>query len=315
MSAATTTFPSGLSWTVLRLHRIAGRLWIAYVAVTAALLLWLWGPGTAGLDITGHCDPATANGCTAKGATADAYQYVLTLTDNLITVVPVAVAVFAGGLLIGRELSRGTAELAWTQSVTPVRWLAAKLALPAAFLVVGTTILMLLRRLVASEAPGLSDHRWYGSTQLYNVLGPTAVALPLLGLAIGAMVALLTRRTLPAATYSLIATVVVVGALDAVRDRLWPTVTVTGDVNEGYQYFAGSLVSEGAVTASGARISDPLCVDDRACRTAHNVTGFYREGHPPSHFWPLQLVETTLVLALTAAATATAFWLLRRRTR
>ncbi|WP_306321504.1 MULTISPECIES: hypothetical protein [unclassified Streptomyces] len=314
MSAAT-TLPLGLPRTVLRLHRVAAGLWIAFVVVTGTLLLWLWGPGTTGLDIRGHCDPAVANGCTARGATADSYHYLLSLSDTLITLVPVAAAVFAGGLLIGRELSRGTAELAWTQSVSPARWLATKLAVPAAFLVLGTTLLVLLRRLVASAAPGLADNRWHHSTATYDALGPTAVAIPLLGLAIGAVIALLTRRTLPAAAYSLIATTVVIGVLEVVRDRLWPTVTVTGDVREGYPYFAGSLTSEGALTGAGARVADPMCVDDRACLTEHNITGFYREGHPPSHFWPLQLTETLLTLLLTAAATATAFYLLRRRVR
>ncbi|MET8470385.1 ABC transporter permease [Streptomyces sp. NPDC006422] len=313
MSATTMSF--GLPRTVLRLHRIAAWLWIAFVAVTGALLLWLWGPGTSGLDITGHCDAAVANSCVAKGATADTYHYALTLADTLITLVPLAAAVFAGGILIGRELSRGTAQLTWTQSVTPVRWLATKLLLPATFLLVGTTILVLLRRLVASAAPGLSDNRWHSSAGAFDALGPTAVVMPLLGLAIGAVVALLARRTLPASAYSLLVTGVVISVLDAVRDRLWPTVTVTGDLREGYPYFAGSLMSEGALTGSGARVADPICVDDNACLTSHNITGFYREGHPPSHFWPLQLMESTLTLLLTGAATATAFYILRRRTR
>ncbi|MEU9015496.1 hypothetical protein AB0D12_38530 [Streptomyces sp. NPDC048479] len=34
--------------------------------------------------------------------------------------------------------------------------------------------------------------------------------------------------------------------------------------------------------------------------------------HPASHFWPLQLVGTGIVLALPAAATAAAFLILRR---
>lgn len=37
-------------------------------------------------------------------------------------------------------------------------------------------------------------------------------------------------------------------------------------------------------------------------------------GHPASHYWPLQLVETGIVLALTALACWACFALLRRRT-
>ncbi|MGX1475723.1 UNVERIFIED_CONTAM: hypothetical protein RKD50_004531 [Streptomyces canus] len=35
---------------------------------------------------------------------------------------------------------------------------------------------------------------------------------------------------------------------------------------------------------------------------------------PPSHCWPLHLVETGIVLTVTALATTAAFWVLRRRT-
>ncbi|MCZ7459444.1 hypothetical protein [Streptomyces sp. WMMC940] len=42
------------------------------------------------------------------------------------------------------------------------------------------------------------------------------------------------------------------------------------------------------------------------------VTDFART-HPPSHFWPIQLVETGIVLALAAVATYAAFRVLRRR--
>ncbi|MFI5828593.1 hypothetical protein ACIA6C_15280 [Streptomyces sp. NPDC051578] len=37
--------------------------------------------------------------------------------------------------------------------------------------------------------------------------------------------------------------------------------------------------------------------------------------HPESHFWPLQLLESALVLALAAAAIVAAFAFLRRRHR
>lgn len=57
-----------------------------------------------------------------------------------------------------------------------------------------------------------------------------------------------------------------------------------------------------------------MCRDSTACLKAHDVTGFYSEYHPASHFWPLQLVETGITLALTALVLAAAFTLLRRRT-
>ncbi|MFB7710537.1 ABC transporter permease [Streptomyces sp. NPDC056105] len=314
MSTATFSPSTGLTWTVLKVHRLALWLWVAYVAVTAAMLLWLWGPGTSGIHIAGKCVAGVANACTATGQGAGTYNYLLSLTTSLITIVPAIAAAFAGGILFGRELERGTAALAWTQSVSPARWLATKLALPAAFLVVGTGILVALRRLVASGASGLPENQWY-SDGVYGAIGPTAVALPLLGLALGALVAFVARRTFSAMAVSLCLTGIAIAALGAVRGRLWPSATVTGNVREGYRGFTGLFLDEGAVTGSGAHIADPLCVEDKSCLAEHNVTGFYREFQPSSHFWPLQLVETGILLALTALAVTAVFALLRRNQR
>ncbi|MEU9015497.1 hypothetical protein AB0D12_38535 [Streptomyces sp. NPDC048479] len=55
----------------------------------------------------------------------------MSLAATVIAWLPLAVAVYAGGVLTGRELEPGTAALSWTQSVTPVRGLAAKPTLPA----------------------------------------------------------------------------------------------------------------------------------------------------------------------------------------
>ncbi|NUS28437.1 MAG: ABC transporter permease, partial [Streptomyces sp.] len=46
----------------------------------------------------------------------------------------------------------------------------------------------------------------------------------------------------------------------------------------------------------------------------HHAVAYYAEYHPASHFWPLQLIETGILLAVAAAATIAAFLMLRRRT-
>ncbi|WP_372343703.1 ABC transporter permease [Streptomyces sp. KL116D] len=311
MSATTFSPRSGLTWTVLRLHRGSIWLWALYVAVTAGLLLWAWGPGTSGLGIIGVCSPKVATGCVAEGDTAGAYHYVLQFTDVLVSFLPAAAAVYAGGTLIGQELERGTAQLMWTQSVSPVRWLTTKLVLPALLLVAGTGVLVLLRRAVAAQTPHLTDNQWFTGSP--GALSPVVMAMPLLGLACGALAALLKRRALTSAVIGLVLTVALGTLVGLVRSRLWPTETVFGSVEHGYPGFVGEVVSEGAVTGSGAHVADPMCGGDRACLVDHNVTGFYTEGHPPSHFWPLQLVETGLVLALTAAVVALTYRTLRKR--
>ncbi|UYM24311.1 hypothetical protein OIM90_17060 [Streptomyces sp. AD16] len=51
----------------------------------------------------------------------------------LLLALPVAVAAWAGAALTGAEQERGTAALAWTQSVSPRRWIAVKWAVAGAY--------------------------------------------------------------------------------------------------------------------------------------------------------------------------------------
>ncbi|MFI7383565.1 ABC transporter permease [Streptomyces sp. NPDC049813] len=306
------TRPKGLTWTVLRLHRVALWLWTAYVALTAGTLLWLWGPGTDGLDLSGRCATGSVTGCVSEGATAATYYKALSVVDAGMSGVPLLVAVFTGGVLIGRELERGTAQLAWTQSVSPAHWLRTKLTVPALLLTVGMALLVTLRHAVAARARGLSENEWFSGA--YDILGPTAVALPLLALACGALAALLQRKLLPAAALGAVLTLTLALCVQFLHPHLWPTRTVVGTLAQGYRGYTGESVSEGAVTSTGAHIADPICIDDKQCLAAHDVTGYYSTFHPTNHFWPLQLMETTVVLALAAAVTYATFRILRHRT-
>ena len=53
---------------------------------------------------------------------------------------PVLLSGFVAGPLIARELETGTFKLSWTQSVSPARWLAARLAVPAVLPLAGTGV-------------------------------------------------------------------------------------------------------------------------------------------------------------------------------
>jgi hypothetical protein len=313
VSALSLSPRTGLTWTVLKVHRGGLRLWACYVAVLALALLWAWGPGTDGLVLTGDCHPGVVNSCQTHGTVSTVYLRVLSFTELFVALLPMAVGVYAGSNLIGTELERGTAQLTWTQSVPPWRWLAAKLALPALFLTAGMAVVITLRQLVVARTPGLAVNEWY-SAGSFDTVGTAAIAMPLLGLACGALCAVHFRRSTTAAVTGFLLTLAATIGIQTLRPHLWPTRTYLGTAKEGYPAFVGELTSEGAVTHSGARIEDPLCLGDTACMTDHNIASYYREGHPPNHFWPLQLVETGLILALATILTAATFYLLNRRT-
>ncbi|MEU9170955.1 hypothetical protein AB0D34_24645 [Streptomyces sp. NPDC048420] len=298
--------PRGLVHTVLRLHRTALWIWLGFVAFTTGFLLWLTGPGA---DATAHrLEKFGYGGVMAAAYSEDTLLYFTSGTydnlfydpDTLITLASFAVALFAGGPLIARELESGTAQLAWTQSVSPARWLAVKLAVPAAFVIVGTGLLTVLYRLLWSAHSNLLI-AGIGPRSLYFSLGPATVAAPLLGLALGALIGLTVRRTLPALAYSGFAYFLIY----AFRGNHWPF--------QG-RYQQPELHSHSsAFTATGAEISDPGCYSDQACLAKHDIVRFTREYLPSPEYWPRQLLETGVLLALTALAVALAFGVLRRR--
>lgn len=304
----------GLIRATLRVHRSALWFWGLLVALVGGGLAWAAGPGfDAAWAEWGRraCEPADY--C-ATGPARSRYGLAVNLGSTILTVAPALIGAWAGGALIGRELETGTAQLAWTQSVTPARWLAAKLAVPAAVIVSGTVLLTLLNRLVwwrEERLRRLSGTRDWWESFTFTGHGTLATAYALLGLGVGVLAGLLVRRSLPALGVGLVGTTVLAGVLQTYRHLLWPTESVVSRSPE--QNWTGELVDRGFVTGTGERVSDLTC-DDFSCNRRSEAVAFYADHHPSSHFWPLQLVETGIVLAVTALLVWAAFRLLRRRT-
>ncbi|MFJ4485377.1 hypothetical protein ACIP3D_23805 [Streptomyces longwoodensis] len=306
----------GTARTVLRLHRTALLLWVAVVAGLSSWLVWLTlvtAPAErAAIDCAGEdfCDS------TVPGL---GFGTPVGWIGMLVAYAFLAVAAFAGGALIGREVESGTAHLAWTQSVTPARWLAAKLAVPALVIAGGATVLVLVFRWSWHSDPHLMFEEWSGAAP-FLARGPATVAYALCALAVGALAALLLRRALPALGVSLAVMGLLNLALTRLRPSLWPQVhrtsaTVVVTPEHAWVLHEGALVHGRPRTGvpywncGGAPAAAQRCLDDLG------VTGYYASYHPQSHFWPLHLVETAVVLAVAALATTAAFAVVRHRTR
>ncbi|WP_062645548.1 hypothetical protein [Streptomyces maremycinicus] len=321
-SPMTTGHAPGAGW-LYRLHRPALYVWIGLVALLAAGLVWLWGPLT---DSSAAAWREYNEFCLKRGSChydPDAivrYKDVYGYTTAALTALPFVVAAWAGAALFGREWEHGTAQLAWTQSLSPVRWLAIKLIVPTALVTAGTGLLVVLHRLMWSAGDGRIDtaKSWYDSFTLHTN-GPTTVAFALTGLAAGALGGVLLRRTLPTLMFALACVTVVRLLADQVMPHLWPAVTRVSGLADGYRG-SGLGVDSGLVTATAAHVADPGCGPTLAspgCERVYadlDATGFYTTYHPESHYWPLQLTATALVLAVAAALAVTAFVLLRRAT-
>lgn len=308
---------------LLRLHRPALIVWTVLVLLGSALLLWLAGPLTdAAAEGWRQYD---ACGMTPRCAyDQDAillYKSAYTYLTVALTGLPFLVAAWAGAALTGRELESGTAQLAWTQGVGPTRWLALRMAVPAAAITAGTSLLVLLHRRAWSAAQGRVDNGkpWH-DVWTFHANGPTTVALALAGLAVGVLAGLLRRRTLPALVLGLALTAGVWITAQRLMPHLWPAVTEVTGLDDRYGHlYSGVEVDHGLVTASGAHIPQPDChaATPGGCGRMLeklDAVGYYNTYHPVSHYWPLQLTTGALVLAVAGLCTAAAFWLLRHRT-
>jgi hypothetical protein len=287
----------GLLRALGRTHRTALGLWLTALAVAAAALIWLHSFGDEARAGMSACATPPTDGlpsCAAVEAiTADeAYANGIAVLADALSLVMFPVAAWAGGALIGRELESGTAQLAWTQSVSPLRWLTAKLAAPAALLTAGTGGLVLLNDWARGDGNPNLVGDWYDPDAFVST-GPVAVGYALAGLALGALAGLVWRRALPAAGVALAASLLLHSVLERYRENLWPAVTRTE---------AGSL----ELPRSAFQIA-------WADTPRHGVLLTRATFHPESHFWPLQYMETGLLLAVAGTATAAAFLLLARR--
>ncbi|MFJ4903344.1 hypothetical protein [Streptomyces sp. NPDC088727] len=240
---------------------------------------------------------------------------VLHLAGIAMMVLPAAIGLFVAGPMIGRELESGTYQLAWSQSVSPTRWLLAKLTVPAAITVVAVPVLSAVYAWCRTS-PDTDRGAWY-DTSTYAAMGTLPTASALFAIAFGALAALLVRRTLLAMSITALAYGAVALALGAVRSSLWAVSTVVMPLNATGGQPRDSLWVEAGTVAGDQRLPGDICdpgpvPDVDRCLADHHVTGTYVDYHPASHFWPLQLIETGILLVLAAAAVAVAFRILRR---
>ncbi|MFI6862958.1 hypothetical protein ACIBKZ_24205 [Streptomyces sp. NPDC050421] len=297
---------------------IAGAFALAGIVLLAASVWWNSGTadtyadsGCAFMDTSPRCVTAFRDMLDHQAWLRDVLRY----TGIAMMVLPAAIGMFVAGPLIGRELESGTYRLAWSQSVSPARWLLAKLAVPAAITVVAVPAASAFYTWCRT-APDTDRMAWY-DTSVYAALGTLPTASALLAIAIGALAALLVRRTLLAMGITALVYGAVALTLATVRSSLWTVSTVITPLNATTGGQPGdSLWVGGGLMAGDQRLPGGPCdsvPDVDRCLADHHVTGTYVDYHPASHFWPLQLVGTGIVLVLTAVAVALAFRVLRRR--
>ncbi|APU40148.1 hypothetical protein [Streptomyces sp. TN58] len=295
----------GPRWVTVRQHRRA--LWTLSAAVSASLaavtaLRW-WASYAA--------DPYEVG---AGWALREGMGH----AGTAMLLLPLLVGAFTAGPVVARELESGTYRLALTQSTTPRAWLASKAVLAAAAATAGSAALVGVYRL--GHAPLADSHQFtWADRGPYESTGTVVVAYCLLGVAVGTLVGQLVRRTLPAMAVTGLVTGVVMLVLSSLRWSILPIRTLTAPVAAGPPKLStGDFMTDlGLTTGSGGRLSEGACFERTRsmsqCPADLDVTGWYLEYHPVSHYWPTQSVETAVVLVLAALSLWGAFAVLRKR--
>jgi hypothetical protein len=232
------------------------------------------------------------------------------LSHFALLAVPLVVGLLAGTGLFRRELDDGTYALALTQTVTVMRWWATGL------LVAGVSVAVLLvpLGLVAEWAYAPFALVSYSfsplETPLFEVSGPVPVAYGLLGFTLAAATGLVARGSLASVVVAFTGYAAAMFVLATIaRPQYLPTEVVRQLVDHsrpdlGIDDVAGTWqVERRWVDDQGATRSTAGCAEGvNRCLQDAGVTGYEVRTQPDRRYWAFQLIETGLLLALSATA-------------
>ncbi|MCX4782021.1 ABC transporter permease [Streptomyces sp. NBC_01264] len=307
MSALTLKGPY---WVAVRQHRTV--LWAVFALVGLGLVAVIALRVLSGdRDADRMTSPSSYYGW-------EALRLLIEYAGNTLLFLPLLAGAFVAGPMVARELESGTWRLALTQSTTAKAWLGSKVLVAAVVAVLGSVALIGVYRLGWSNVSGSSGLHW-ADRGPYEAAGPVLVGYCLLGVALGALVGQLVRRTLPAMAVTGLLTGLVLLVLGVLRWSLLPVVTTTAPYpGPGPRWSGYALMMDtGYLSSTGERLSEDACFNPTdpaaGCPADLNITARYADFHPASHHWPTQLIETSILLALAAAVLYAAFRLVRAR--
>jgi hypothetical protein len=325
----------GLTWVAWRQHRLA---LVGVLVVLGGVSLFMVVNGLAmrhaytslGLNRCGALDSAS---CASQLLIfQQSYASWADHLPHLLMFLPGLIGVFVGAPLVARELESGTFRFAWTQGRSRVQWIVTKLVLLGVVLTALALAFSALFTWWYGPFGAISGRMTpYGA---YEVSGLVFAAHTLFGFALGALLGLLIRRTVPAmAATGAVWMAVVLASMIYLRPVFRQPITVLGVLGKGAQSGSGNVPFNAAVVghwvqdATGQHVSSqqlfgqatvasggsPSPQQYQAYLTQHHYSQWvsYR---PDIWFWHFQVLEASgfaIVAVLLAVATVL---LLRRRT-
>jgi hypothetical protein len=217
----------------IRLHRfeiVAGSVLLSLVSGFAWWVAWQ-------LDLTGYgrfCTDLGTNtpDCAARGAAFfDLQRAATSLARLAVSAVPLLVAPLIGVAVVGRELERGTARLAWSIAPSRTVWVVRRVV-PLALVVAGLGLLAgaSLDRLFAGIEPWVDPGR--SMTDLGGRGVPFAARV-LFVFAIALLAGAVAGRTLPALLVTAVIGAVAISGGAIVHERILRTEAIYVDTADG----------------------------------------------------------------------------------
>jgi len=327
-----------LTWRQFRAQAVVAAGALALLAIALAVT----GPQLAHLyDTTVATCQAQHNCSIAISAFQGQDNFLQDLTRLVMLAGPVLIGMFWGAPLIAHEVEAGTHRLAWTQSVTRMRWLAVKLGLAGLASMAAAGLLSLMVTWWSSPLDRIGAG-WMAPS-LFSDRGIVPVGYAAFAFALGVTAGLLIHHTVPAmaVTLAVFAAVETVFALrvrfhlmPAVRlesalNMHWVTETGSGGPGGPGSFFVGitpnlpgAWISTSEVTTAagstnlgavpqrcGANYTYNACAAVIARMHLRQVLVY----QPASRFWTFQWYETAIYLALAVVLAGFCVWWVRRR--
>ena len=200
------------TWLRFRVQAVAAAAGLAVVAVVLAVTGWQLARVLHSFGLNAAClatRPGSRGSCQVpSGLAGRAFQ---TQTSGYVTfgrvlgyavyAVPALAGMFWGAPLVARELAAGTHRLAWTQSITRTRWLAAQLAVAGLASMIVAGLFSFMVTWWASPLDSVSGNRF--TPAVFGARGIVPVGYAAFAFTLGVTAGVLFRRTLPAMALTL----------------------------------------------------------------------------------------------------------------
>jgi ABC-type transport system involved in multi-copper enzyme maturation permease subunit len=245
------------SWRQFRPLATIGLAGLGVVAIVLAVT----GPHMVSVYDTAvaACKASGGQSSACNNPVSTAYGGLRIALTALVLVVPALIGMFWGAPLIAHELETGTFRLAWTQSVSRLRWLLVKLGLVGLASLLAAALLSLMASWWLSPVDKANPNRFSPSSFALHGFVPGGYAV--FAFALAATVGLLLRRTLPAMAVTLAGFVAArVAVTFWIRQHYMHAVTTSVPLtpaNAGFQFNGPGPGAGGSVSVNANAVSLP----------------------------------------------------------